>query len=402
MPKFVILFVLTFSPYLLRAQKAIDRRRQIDTTGKRDLIDVGKSVLNIHPSKIDSQSHKAAYFSFLPISYSVPGGGTALFTATNFAFYTGDRNSTYLSTVTFTPYLNFSKRFGLPLRSNIWTNNNEWVIQGDTRFLVYPQNTWGLGGQQPEFNKFVVNHQYIRFYQSALKRVTPYFYVGAGYNLDYYLDIETDNPNALQRFTGYPYGTSSDMNSFSSGITLNALYDTRNNDLNPMPGSYINVVYRMNFRALGSDANWRSLFLDMRKYVSLTGGTEKNVLAFWTYYWKTFGNGIPYLSLPSIGWDPYQHSGRGIQQNRYRGNALVYFETEYRRDILSNGLLGMVVFANVNSVSQPVTGNFAYWHPAGGAGLRVKFNKKSDTNITIDYGFSEGYRAVILGLGEAF
>jgi len=402
MQKIVFCCFFCFMPGLLLAQKAIDRSRQIDTTGKKDLIDVAKAVLHVSPKPIDTTKKKAVYFSLLPVSYSVPGGGTALFTSTVFGFYSGDHNTTYLSTVTFAPYFNFHTRFGLPLRSSIWTKDNTWNIQGDTRFLVYPQYTWGLGGYQPESNKFLINYQYIRFYQSALKRVTPYFYVGAGYNMDYYMDIETDNPNALRKFSGYPYGTSSDQNSFSSGITFNALYDTRNNDLNPLPGSYTNVVYRVNMMGLGSDANWQSLYIDMRKYISLTTSKEQNVLAFWTYYWKTFGRGVPYLNLPSIGWDPYQRSGRGIEQNRYRGNTLIYFETEYRRDITTNGLLGFVVFANVNSVSEPYANNFSYWHPAAGAGVRIKFNKRSGTNIAVDYGFSQGYSGLTLGLGEAF
>lgn len=402
MQKFVFCCFFCFVPCILMAQKAIDRSRQIDTTGKKDLIDVAKAVLHISPTPLDTTKKRSVYFSLLPVSYSVPGGGTALFTSTVFGFYSGDHKTTYLSTVIFAPYFNFRGRFGLPLRSSIWTNDNTWNIQGDTRFLVYPQYTWGLGGEQPEFNKFVINYQYIRFYQSALKRITPYFYVGAGYNMDYYLDIETDNPNALRKFTGYPYGTSSDHNSFSSGITVNALYDSRNNELNPLPGSYANVVYRVNMMALGSDANWQSVYIDLRKYISLTSSRQQNVLAFWSYYWKTFGTGVPYLNLPSIGWDPYQRSGRGIEQNRYRGNTLLYFETEYRRDITTNGLLGFVVFANVNSVSEPGENNFSYWHPAGGAGLRIKFNKKSGTNIAIDYGFSQGYSGLTLGLGEAF
>jgi len=100
--------------------------------------------------------------------------------------------------------------------------------------------------------------------------------------------------------------------------------------------------------------------------------------------------------------DPYQRSGRGIEQSRYRGQRLCYFETEYRRDITANGLLGFVLFSNVNSVTQPNNNRFVYWHPAGGGGLRIKFNKKSDTNVCIDYGFSKNYSSVRINLGEAF
>jgi outer membrane protein assembly factor BamA len=164
----------------------------------------------------------------------------------------------------------------------------------------------------------------------------------------------------------------------------------------------MNIVYRVNAMGLGSDANWQSLYIDLRKYISLTSGHDQNVLAFWAFYWKAIGAGTPYLNLPSIGWDPYQRSGRGIQQNRYRGKSLLYFESEYRKDITADGLLGFVVFANVNSVSETETNSFSYWHPAAGAGLRIKFNKKSGTNIAIDYGHGEGHSSIIFGLGEAF
>jgi hypothetical protein len=65
-------------------------------------------------------------------------------------------------------------------------------------------------------------------------------------------------------------------------------------------------------------------------------------------------------------------------------------------------LPGFVVFANINSASQLANARFEYWNPAAGAGLRIKFNKKADTNICIDYGFSKDNSGFKIGLGEAF
>ena len=127
------------------------------------------------------------------------------------------------------------------------------------------------------------------------------------------------------------------------------------------------------------------------------------MLAFWTYYWTALNSHAPYLDLPSIGWDPYQQrSGRGFPQNRYRGDGLLYFETEYRRDITSDGLLGFVLFTNINSVTEPVTNQYSYIHLAAGGGLRLKFNKRTATNISLDCGVSREYFAVYLNLGETF
>lgn len=398
------MLICCLSPCLLMAQTPVDTTNtvDIDTTGQKDLIDIGRSLFKFRNRKYPKEKRQV-YFSILPISSAVPGGSYALVTSTTAGFYLGERKTTYLSSVTFAPYFNLMGRFGLPIHSSIWLKDNTFNIEGDTRFLVYPQFTWGLGGGQPEGDKILVNYNYIRFYQSALKRITSFFYAGIGYDLDYYININTDNsPVSLSDFTGYRYGTALGTSSFSSGLTLNLLYDTRQNSFNPIPGSFANLIYRHDAEFIGSDNNAQSVYIDLRKYVSLTNTGQKNLLAFWAYYWTTISTGTPYLNLPSIGNDPYQRSGRGIEQNRYRGESLIYFESEYRRDITSNGLFGFVLFANVNSASQPNSRNFAYLNPAAGTGLRIKFNKKSDTNICIDYGFSKGYSGLILALGEAF
>ena len=373
-----------------------------DTARQTDLIDIAKGLFH-QPKKEREDRDKKVFFSFLPFGASVPGGsGRALITATTAAIYLGPRRTTNLSTAVFTPYLNFKGRFGLPLRNSIWFPGNVRTIQGDIRFLFYPQFTWGLGsGHQPE-QKVLVNYKYIRFYQSALNRIRSYFFAGIGYHLDYHFNIKVEDSLVnLETYSAYPYGTGA--NSLSTGISLNLLYDTRNNSVNPLPGFYGNIIYRTNSRFLGSNNNWHSLYADFRKYISLNNLklNQQNKLAFWGYLWTTLNSKAPYLDLPSIGWDPYNRSGRGIDQNRYRGKTLLYLETEYRRDITANGLLGFVVFANSNTVSG--SGSlFTTWHPAAGAGLRIKFNKASNTNVGIDYGFSKGFKSLSFNLGEAF
>lgn len=405
--KLSVLILICVSPASMLAQSAPNALPQNntvkDTARQTDLIDIAKDLFNIKPQKIRVERDKKVYFSILPIASSVPGGsGRALITSTTAGIYLGPRRTTNLSSATFAPYWNFKGRFGLPLRSSIWLPDNTWNIQGDIRFMVYPQYTWGLGSNRSQDEKLLVDYKYIRFYQSALKRIKPYFFAGLGYNLDYHFNIKSDDPDReLKEYTGYKYGLGN--NSLSSGISMNLLYDTRNNSINPLPGSYANLSYRINPTFLGSNDSWQSLYLDVRKYLPLNPAQkiQQNTLAFWSYFWTALNNGTPFLDLPSVGWDPYNRSGRGIEQNRYRGKSLLYLESEYRRDITRNGLLGFVVFANANTV----TGSgsfFSSWHPAAGTGLRIKFNKGSNTNIGIDYGASKGYSSVMFNLGEAF
>ena len=403
MNKILLLFLLIICPAALLAQAPVDSTNiNIDTSGQKDLLDIGNKLLKLKPRTYAKTDRKQIYFSILPLATNVPGTSNALVTSTTAGFYLGPRETTYLSTVTFAPYFNFKGRYGLPIHSSVWILDNKYNEQGDTRFLVYPEATWGLGGGQSQGDNILVNSEYIRFYHSLLRRITPYLYAGIGYDLDYYININTSGPETLTDFTHYPYATSQHDYSFSSGLTFNLLYDSRQNLFNPIPGGYVNVIYRDNTGVLGSDNNSQSVYIDLRKYVALSDIGPKNQFAFWAYYWTVLGSGTPYLDLPSIGNDPYQRSGRGIELVRYRVEALIYFETEYRRDITANGLLGFVVFTNVNSASQPNTRDFAYLNPAAGAGLRIKFNKKSGTNVCLDYGISKGYSNLTIALGEAF
>lgn len=345
---------------------------------------------------------KSIYFSILPGGNQTTSPSNAFVTSTTAAFYFGDRDHTFLSTVTFSPYITFKRRIGYTFRSNLWLNENKWAIQGDIRFLYYPQYTWGLGGNPNKTNSLMIYDKYIRFYQTFLRRIKPYLFAGFGYLFDEHYDIETQsNIQELQGFTHYHYGTAGES-SVSSGVSANLLYDSRKNSLNPFPGFYANVAYRFNPLFLGSNTYWHSLYADMRKYIAFSK-RQQNMLAFWTFYWKALSSHVPYLDLPAIGWDPYQQrSGRGFQQGRYRGRGLAYAEGEYRRDITANGLLGFVLFANVNSVSEPVTHQYVYLHPAAGGGLRIKINKASGANLALDYGVSRNYSAFYLNLGETF
>ncbi|MFX6751336.1 hypothetical protein ABTH43_19640, partial [Acinetobacter baumannii] len=85
-----------------------------------------------------------------------------------------------------------------------------------------------------------------------------------------------------------------------------------------------------------SDNNWQSLLIDARKYAHFPKGS-KNTLAFWTYDWFTISGKPPYLNLVSTASDTYLNMGRGYIQGRFRGENLLYMESEYRFGISRNG-----------------------------------------------------------------
>lgn len=275
---------------------------------------------------------------------------------------------------------------------------------GDMRFIVNPQYTWGLGNGVADEQRQLLYNNYFRFYETFYRKVRPGLLAGIGYHLDWYSGIKLRNNDTLDLadFVNYKYGTTQGKHAVSSGISLNLLKDNRRNSINPMEGHYFNAVFRINPTFLGSKDSWKSLYVDYRRYIHFGDERTQNILALWGYYWTSLSSKTPYLDLPSIGWDPNNRSGRGITQNRFRGKGLIDLEAEYRRDITRNGLLGFVVFANMNTVTKADKYRFTRFHPAVGTGLRVKFNKRSGTNIAFDYGVSKYGSRFNLNLGEAF
>ena len=370
---------------------------------KKDLIDVLSRLFKFDQKESDSARHKKKIqFSIVPLAGSVAGGGTAVATAFNAAFYTGNESTTSLSTITFSPWFTFDGKFVLPFRNVIWLPNDVLVSKGDTRFMVYPQYTWGIGGNTNPDDKVLFQYNYLRFYHSFLKKAGKKIYFGAGYDLDYHFNARVEkDTSTLAKIPLFDYENVFRDNSTSSGPVINFLIDSRRNSLNPAGGVYLAIDYRFNVEFLGSNSNWQSIVADARKYFSFDK-QRQNILGFWSYYWAVTKGKAPYLELPSIGWDYNNRSGRGIEQNRYRGRRLIYFESEYRKDISRNGFWGFVVFANLHSVSEYQGNQFVYWHPAAGTGLRIKFNKISRSNIGIDFGMSKDFTGIYLSLGEVF
>lgn len=377
-----------------------------DTTNisrQKDLIDIFRKLTKSDQKKIDSSRLKKKFqFSLIPLAGSVAGGGTAVATAFNASFYTGSDSTTSLSTITFTPWFTLDGKFVLPFRNLVWLPNDVLLSKGDTRFMIYPQFTWGIGGNTNSDHKLLLQYNYIRVYQSLLKKVGKTLFLGAGYAFDNHFNVNLESDSTTQAdIPFYDYGMDSRENSISSGPVINFLIDKRRNSINPPEGVYFAIDYRFNAQFLGSTFDWQSILVDARKYFPFDTH-RKNLLAFWSYYWGITNGKAPYLDLPSIGWDYNSRSGRGFQQNRYRGKRLFDFESEYRKDISKSGFLGFVVFANIHSAAEYQGNHFEYWHPAVGAGLRIKFNKISGTNICLDVATSKDFTGFYLALGEAF
>lgn len=368
-----------------------------DTT-QVDLVDL---VIGRHKVEQTDQvrSNKKVYFSVLPAPVSTPGGGRAVITSINAAFFLGKPERTNLSNIYLIPFTDFSGRYGLYLKPNIWLDKNSWNFIGDYRIARFPQNTWGLGGSTLEIDETLIDTDFIRIYQNALKNIGNNLFAGIGYALDYNYNIEESDFAVEGHLDRYLLDTSDP--SVSSGVTFNIAYDIRYNIINPPKGGYLLASWRVNTKTLGSDQDYQTLFIDARKYFPLR--KARSILAFRSYYWTLLTGNAPYLHLPATNWAPASGiASRGFQSGRYRSNAMIYGEAEQRYQLTQNGLIGLVGFINVASASEFETQTFKTWKVGAGFGLRTKLNKYSNANFALDFGFSENFWSVWVNLGEMF
>jgi hypothetical protein len=369
---------------------------------QRDVFDVLDMLFNLNISSSDTSVKEKGklYVAAIPaVGYSL-NTKFAVTIGANAALYTDDIDSVNLSTFNFNPTYTFKHQIMLPVQSNVWTSGNEYNFLGNWIYYRYPEVTYGLGGHTSESAIQQLDYRFLLFRETVLKRVSADLYAGIGYDLDSHWDI-TDGGLAGGGISDFQrYGRTT--RSVSSGVTLDLMYDGRQNPINPHNGYYASVVYRDNATFLGSDGNWQSLLLDLRSYFKVPADS-RNVLAFWSYNWFVLRGTPPYLDLPASSWDTYANQGRGYIQSRFRGKDLIAIESEYRFGITDNGLFGGVVFGNVQSVSDWPGNAFTVLHPGAGFGIRFKMNKFSDTNVAIDYGFGlGGSGGVFVNLGEVF
>ncbi len=391
----LLLFIL--GPKNTFGQSSTRAKEDSITNQSKDIVDLIHLEFKT-PLRRDSAEGKKPFFSVIPVvGYSMQSGLTGAI-ITNASFYT-DASKSRFSNLLINGYYSEFHQYWFTANSSLFFEKYKLHLVGDMRYYKFPTQTYGIGTNTTLSDALNINYTYLRINQLVLFEIKPNFFIGGGINHDSHWNIGADTISGKALTDLRAYQNSNHSN--STGISLNTVYDSRKNPENPSGGSYGNIQYRPNMTFLGSDNNWQSLVLDLRHYIKLPASSS-NILAFWNYYNFTLDGTPPYLDLPSIGWDAYSNTGRGYAPGRYTGKNLMYFESEYRFVLSHNGLLGGVVFGNMQDIYQNWSDKHAII-PGAGIGLRLKMNKYSNTNLGIDYGFGVGgSHGLFFNLGEVF
>ncbi len=369
------------------------------------------------------KQEKNDFLMILPMIASNPSAGFIFGGGLTYAFKTRP-SDTRVSTLSSNATYSTKGLLNLNVKSNAFVFSEHMVLNSDWRFLYNSETTYGLGTSKSNTSSININgyetsadslgqnlsYYQVRLHQTGSWKLVHNFFAGLGFQYDYYYNIDDqalksgDTAHSWQ----YQYSTRHgfDPRHYSAtGFSLNLLYDGRDNQVNAYRGSYANINYRINPEWFGSSKNSTLLLTEYRGYLSTGQLQHRHTLAFWLYGNFVTSGSAPYLLLPAIGYDQRQKTGRGYTFGQFRGEDLLYGESEYRFPISPNtGILGGVLFLNCTTTSdrQNQVGLFSYLRAAYGGGLRIMMDKKTRTRIQIDAGIADKTVGIYFGAQETF
>ncbi|MFI0490340.1 BamA/TamA family outer membrane protein [Flavobacterium sp.] len=359
------------------------------------------------------------FFLVIPIIGSQPATGFVYGAVGQYTFKginIGDKYSTINLGIIYTGKNQLIVNF----KNNVMLRDNKIFLSGDWRFYIFSQDNYGLGsdivpvfGNNKPFDintlKEPMEYNYLKFHQTISWKIKGNFYIGTGIHLDDYSSIQDYNLNVTKGiFTEhYIYNQKkgfSDTAYNVNGVSLNMVFDSRDNQINTNHGWFANVNYRMNPALNKNQAASTVLYTEFRYFIPLSKTNNQHVFSIWTYGQFITSGKVPYLNLPAIGWDQRSRSGKGYTQGLFRGYNLTYLETEYRFPISRNQLISGTLFTNFTSTSDKDRDIrlFQYIQPAMGIGLRILIDKATRTNLVLNYALGNKSKAFYLNAGETF
>ncbi|GLP95501.1 hypothetical protein [Paraferrimonas sedimenticola] len=264
--------------------------------------------------------------------------------------------------------------------------NDAWRAEVYAGYFGLNLKYYGAGGAPlPEPAKYASNSTFL--YGSIRKQIIPNLYAGihalySGGRANLREDVPDDERKVFNHLMG--------GNNSAAGFVVS--YDTRDNFLAARKGLLVEAKtlhYRKN-RDTGKPYHYANVKLN--HYIPL----GDHVLAYRIGSRNSIGN-VPIYQLahPDI---------RGFDWNKYKGNAVLQGEVEYRHNF--NETWGGVVFAGAAAIGDSIDklfGKESRLIPSAGIGARYTLNREEGLVIGADIATSEGNGTTFyLRFGEAF
>ncbi len=337
-----------------------------------------------------TDSLKKVKLGVLPSAFYTPETRLGI-GALGYSYFKTNRNDTFSQKSNTQSYISYTlnKQFAFENDYQLWLNQHFIYLSGAFDFSKFPEYFYGIGNDTKLSDRLMVSFNLIRIQTKNLLQLKKNLYAGVTlqyqnlYNQDTKL-MSANTANELYGNMGYE----------ASGVGAIVMYDKRNNSLNPSKGSYLELSYTDYKRILSNQNMFTNFTLDVRKYETF----YKKLIWNGNIYFSHNTGEVPYRMLAELGGARFL---RGYYRGRFRDNAAFVFQHEFRMPVYK--AIGVAAFGGVGAVAKTVSQfKTNEWHYNYGVGLRIRLNKKENTNIRLDYGFTKDSHGLYIVFAEAF
>lgn len=376
------------------------RQQEISKHAMRGILYVTLVILFMYPSvlgssdipeqeKIKEEGEKNQLLA-LPIVYYTP--------ETRIAFGLGgiyylrslkDKAKGHPSTLLMDIIYTQEKQFIAEITPDLYLKDGQFHLMGYLGFKNYVENFYGIGSQTLDEMREAYRFKSFKLMCSLRKRFASSLYVGIQLDLEH------------SKITGMKPGgvlDTSDLlgkdGGIISGVGILLVQDSRDSLFFPTKGTLLQADALMFSPTLASDYKFLKFALDFRQYITVFA---EHVLAFQQSIQATSGD-VPFQRLPKLGG---QNIMRGFIEGRFRDKKAIFFQAEYRIPLVWR--LSAAGFIGYGSVADKLSSfKLKDFKISGGVGIRLQVNRKSGTNVRLDFGFAKGNFGVYAMINEAF
>ena len=272
---------------------------------------------------------------------------------------------------------------------SVFTNNEDYLLRGETRYRNFPDRFYGIGNSSSDEDMERYYYDLMSFKALFMKRYGRHLFAGLDYhlrreyNFEYYDDLNLVDGTV----PGYQGGV-------GSAVGIVVTKDSRDNVVNAYKGQFFEFSSYFFNNAWGGTFNFTALNGLYNSYTELRPGW---ILATNSRINLNFGE-VPFLDMAKAGGEEML---RGYAANRYRDHHFVGSQVELRMPLYRR--FRAVAFAGLGEVfRQPAQVQWSNLKYSVGGGLRYAMNESERLNIRLDYGVGRGSSSFYFSVTEAF
>ncbi len=272
---------------------------------------------------------------------------------------------------------------------NSYFNEGQSQVKTKVYASIFPQYYYGQGNETQKSDQEEYNETYHGVEFETRRLWVDVIY--GGLKLDYDSREITDSD---ERITDLGF-LDKELNISELGFGPYLVYDSRDSELSPEVGTYLEFSHRSRFSVGGQSYSYRQWDVDARTYLPLFA---QSTVALQLGFGEQEGDFIPFQKLLRLGG---RNILRGIYKGRYRDQSRAFFQAEYRSELTESWKYAL--FGGLGRVAPRLRdlGEEDDRYSLG-FGVRYVINQESKTRIRIDFGIAGDQSGFYFVFDEAY